>query len=798
MNTDLVALARAGRPYEFLRAALPSLDARSDLAPAIAENLVALGLRTPAAQVLGLAGVDAPSVRARIESLRDDRFALDARAALLTKNVVRVERDCIGAHGLDLPALARSWLEREAMFDVLATNAGSVIRRPGGSLDVAAWCWFAEQRGEARAFAERNLGDVDPGTMPPITIEGVNPPWILAEVARATPRTPNGYQALLRVVQADPDELFEGLSLIDLDAALGDRSVRWYLGPRAGELFAADIARDDALRITGPAVPIASVRTRAAPAPEQTIEAAGAAQLADLAATRERVDRGRDEAFWSARYERALAPSSSEPLRVLIPTCRFTTYIQHAAEGLAQSCRALGWRAELLIEPDDASQLSALAYWRAAERLDPDLIVLINYPRAVRPEAFPRDVPFVCWIQDRMPRLFGRSIGESQAPLDFLCGLLPPPLFGSYLYPRERALAAPVLPSERTFHDAPIDQARAERVACDVAAVTNHAETPDAMHDRLVAEQAASCARSGEVLTRLRAVVDRAADIATRERCTRMLVDAAREALVGAGLPSSADAPNRVVEHYARPLLDRTIRHRALGWTAELCERHAWRFHLYGRGWDQHPTLARYAMGPVRHGEDLRACYAAARCHLHIAASSLVHQRVMECALAGGLPLAHLLEENSGDPIEALARDGVLATQAVSADETGATFDIASSPTLIAETFMRQRAGLPVRTGVRVPRSRIDDLVGPSRRCSPGPIDLFGDPGELGFASKGQLEEKLSRAIGDDAWRGAWSSIVRTRVRAHASQERLLTQLVRMIGASLGESARERSAQAAA
>lgn len=778
---DLQRLARAGRPWDFLPRALAELPARSGLAEPIAENLIALGLRTPAAEVLDQSGTDAPALRARLSSMRDDRFPLEARRQLLLQNLRRVQRESAGA---DLQPLAARWLADEAAWDVLATNTGSVIRRPAGSLDPRGWLWFAEQRTAARAFAEQHFASQDPDDIGPVTVEGVNPPWILAEIARATPASPTGHRPLLRIVQRDAAELFEGLSLLDLDAALGDRRARWYVGEDAGDHLAQELADHAELRTTGPSTSISTLRAAAQPSVSGVIESAGAAQQAELAELRARVERDRDAKYWAARFGRALAEDSPEPLRVLIPSCRYTTYVQHAAEGLAQTCRDLGWQAEILIEPDDASHLSAIAYWRAAERFDPDLIMPVNHPRATRPEAFPRDVPFVCWIQDRMMHLYDRAIGEAQTSLDFVCGQLTPAMFGSYRYPRERAIAVPVLPNEAVF-DAPTEPADTDRFACDIACVTHHSETPDAMHERLVAEGAAGDPRFGAALAAMRPAVEHALDQITREPSTPGLLAAARDALGRAGLPNTAQAPSRLIEHYARPLLERMVRHRTLAWTAAICARRGWKLGLYGRGWDGHPSLASHALGEVAHGGDLRACYAGARCHLHIATTSLVHQRVMECALSGGLPIVQLTHTNLSDPIHALSRDGVRESQAVDSDERGAWFSIDSSPTLAAEASARERIGLPVDTRVRVPKSRLPELISPSRRLAPGPTDLLGDLADIGFIDERTLEARLERAIGDEAWRRDRSASIAERVRASASQRSFASELVGFVHASL-------------
>src|SRR6185295_13062943 len=98
------------------------------------------------------------------------------------------------------------------------------------------------------------------------------------------------------------------------------------------------------------------------------------------------------------------------------------------------------------------------------------------------------------------------------------------------------------------------------------------------------------------------------------------------------------------------------LRHQTVAWAAELARERGWRLRLYGRGWAEVPELAEFARPEVSHGEALRACYRATAAHLHVSIYTLAHQRVMECALSGGLPLSRLVPENLVVPLRLRAQ----------------------------------------------------------------------------------------------------------------------------------------------
>lgn len=464
-----------------------------------------------------------------------------------------------------------------------------------------------------------------------MVIEGFHHPEVATAAWKATTLGADAFRAPLLLVQADPVEFLIGCSRCADLAVLADPRCRLFLGPTAtADLRAFLHARLDTalprhfLRVPG-------LATLTDPAPETVLRAAHDAQQAEHASLTAHLN-SLPRRDWSQRFGAAIT-GADVPLRILIPTTRYSTYVRHAAVDLAAAMRDLGHDAQTLEEPADDARLSSIAYLRAARDFAPDLIVSINYTRAQLRGALPADVPFVCWVQDRMPHLFDRALGAAHGPLDFLAGHIHPSLYLDFGYPRRRTMFRAVPASPRTFHAAH----RSPAHFCHVLYAGHQSESPGALRDRLLPSFAqipglAEAAR--DIDARLRTLAD------SRSLTAAALDTLTRDALAARAIPlTNPRAVETFDATFTRALAERIHRHQTLEWAADICDRRGWTMRLCGKGWDRHPTLARFAAAPLDHAEDLRAAYASASASLHVSLATNAHQRIAECALSGGLML---------------------------------------------------------------------------------------------------------------------------------------------------------------
>lgn len=740
-----------------------------------ARSLVGLGLVGTARVVLDrVASPEHRDERDRVRAGLEPWQALDLGALIeQARTNLRV------IDGLDVEQAIEAWVAQGAAYH-RATD-GNVVRVPRGADDLSKFEWVGDFVRAAGEFCRTHLGNAAREPMAPITVEGISPPWLLLAIDRATPALKDGYQPLLQVVQSDVGELAEGLSLADVRGVLSRAVV--FAGAEAGERWEAHVRSRFDCQATGAVVPASTLRRACAPAladrtarlsEEQRREGV---RLQGVLVAR---DRTRDAAWWKACW------NEPRPRRVLIPTCRYSTFIQHASEDLAEAFRARGWVARVLVEPDAHTRFSTLAYHRAELEFDPDLIVLINYPRASKAAAFVTQTPFVCWVQDAMPHLFDERIGRGHGPRDFVAGHVYPQFFRQFGYPADRALSTPVAVSTRKFHDAPADDTMRERFACEVAYVSHHSETPQRMHERL-------CAEAGDpavvrVLEVMRGLMAERYEAGMSGRAERVFKSVAGDAWARVhGQSPTPRVASQLTDQYLVPMLERMLRHEALDWARRICERRGWRLRLFGRGWERHPTLAPFAAGELGHGEELRACYQGAGVHLHASMTTLVHQRVMECALSGGLPVCRAVL-----PVFGSSRQKVLCglVRQVEPDERrrdgGLVYRASGHAALSA---LKTRVGT---LGLHLP----DELVvhphtAESMRRFPvafdvwTPEDLFGPDVATLFANEAGLERLIERAVGKSTWRREQSNRMAERVRAGLTHDAVVERLEAMVLGSL-------------
>lgn len=734
---------------------------------------------------LGLGGLGR-AVLERVEApdLRDVRDRLSAGmeptpALDMDRLIAQARANLSVIEGLDVEAAIEAWVAQGAMYH--RASDGNVLRLPRGADDLPKFEWVGDLVRSAGEFCRAHLGNAWREPVAPITIEGVSPPWLLLALDRATPTLKDGYQPLLQVVQSDVGELAEGFALADARGVLSRSRV--FAGPDAGERWEEHVRSRLDCQATGPVVPAGTLREPVRPALTERMARLGEEQRRESVSLEGALvsrDRARDAGWWKARWRQAGAK------RVLIPTCRFSTFIRHASEDLAQAFQERGWEARVLIEPDAQSRLSAVAYFRAQMEFDPDLIVLINFPRASRAESFPAQTPFVCWVQDSMPHLFDERVGRGHGARDFVVGHVYPQLFREFGYPAERALSMPVPVSARKFHDAPAAASLRERFACEVAYVSHHSETPEQMHLRMCGE--AGDPRVVRVLEVMRGLIEERYQAGMSGREERAFKSIAGDAWVRVhGQSPTPRVASQLTDQYLVPMLERVLRHETLEWARRVCERRGWRLRLFGRGWERHPTLAPFADGELGHGEELRASYQAAGVHLHASMTTLVHQRVMECALSGGLPLCRAVS-----PVFGSSRQKALGRLApeVGPDERrrdgGLVYRTQEHPAL-AELKARVGAiGLHLSDELVVhPRTAESMRRFPVAFDVWTPEDLFGSDVPTLFADESELERLIERALVEPGWKHRQSSLIAQRVRADLTHDVLVERLEALVLRSL-------------
>ncbi len=793
---DIIGLGNRGEPWGFLPVAAKALGIApgdAGLVYLTAGNLASAGLRTLAAEVLGTlpASVadrpDAARLRSIIERLPADRLTPAERIGAASANleVLRGSNPRAGSRASDEFAIWQAGVDGSEWFRAID---GNVVRRPAGSRGLGSCLSLSDQRAGAREFA----GKAAPSTElmgRPIVVEGLSPPWVFDELMKASAGSFNGYRRRVVLVQREASEFLDGLSFTDLRGQLSQDRLDVYIGEDAARELAEDFARRFDTVLVGQYAPVLATRARVEPSIENVLWSLEAAQKQEherLAAELDRAYAGRDGAWWRRRL------GSGGPLKVLIPTCRFSTFIRHSSEDLARAFTQAGHRAQVLMEPDDRSSLSGVGYLRAVAEFEPDLIVLINYPRATMGANFPRNIPFVCWVQDAMPHLFDPRLGAAQGELDFMVGVRMPELVGRFGFTGRRCLPMPIVVSRSKFAAEPAIVpsvgSRRPRDAVRMTFATHHGETPEAMHERLMREGSKDpvLSRAMELLRPL--AIGLGADIlATGQKhlIRGGVVDAVRAA-------GGVEAPQRLVSvlthAYVIPVADRVLRHTVAQWAARIARRRGWELRLAGKNWDRHPTLSEFAGPAIEHGDELRRSYRESTVHLHASYHGPFHQRVFECSLAGGLVL-HRLTWPAISPLFAHAKRAVRARLGSRLGEAAARVHGPDAMLRVADhEELSAVAGL--LASLELPgfgQWGMDDLC-PVPLAEPPVGDVDPETWSLvepllacAFRDEGSLEAMVDRAVTDPAWRAERSGAIASHVRAGLTYESLAGRMVEFV-----------------
>ncbi|MBX3322148.1 MAG: hypothetical protein KF757_04075 [Phycisphaeraceae bacterium] len=745
-----------------------------------AKALESLGLRR-------LAWETASQIEGGSLRLERDRLLGAHRDARAIERDVMVQQARVNAAMLDVAWQERAieaWVAEGTLYH--RASDGNVVRQNAEGSGLAGCEWVCDLRREASEFAAAHLSQASRVATGPLLIEGLSPPWVAMAVADATPRLRDGYMPPLIVVQRSESELAEGLSFCDLSALLSRAIV--IAGEDAVERVREVVRRRFGFDAIGAVIPIGVLRDRCEPGLSDVMRDLGIEQRRLADELRARVierDRERDASYWRARFAEA------RPRRVLVATTRYSTYVQHASRDLAAGFEALGWESRLMIEADDGSRFSPIAYMREQLEFDPDLIVLINWPRATRAEAFCSNAPFVCWIQDSMPHLFDAKVGAAHGERDFVMGHVYPSLLTHFKYPAGRALSTPVVACGRKFYVSAAPDLK--EYACEIAYVSHHSETPEALHVRLRSN--ASDPQVVRVLDAMRdLIVERYGDICGEDR-SRMVKDIPCEAWlrVRGSVPEPRVA-QQLREQYLVPMIERVLRHEMLNWAVRIAQRRGWRLRIYGREWELHAKFGTYAAGVLEHGEQLRAAYQGASVQLHASMTSLVHQRVMECALSGGLPLCRVIGSSFGQSRQrAIARVArVSKPDCVRAADGFLGFDVEKHEPLRLLREVCVGTGFGVEQTLWVHPQTLENMkrFGVAFEVAT-PEDLLGSLEDVTFSDEAGLERCVERAISDPAWRRSRGEQIAERVRVSFTHEATARRVIEMVESTVARGGSE-------
>ncbi len=323
-------------------------------------------------------------------------------------------------------------------------------------------------------------------------------------------------------------------------------------------------------------------------------------------------------------------PNPPRPPRVLVSTCRFTTVLQYSSRDVEAAFKKLGWETQTLIEPSPYHRITHLGMRKVLRDFKPDLVFTIDHLRAEAEDVYPKNLPYVCWIQDNMPHLTTPQAGRSVTARDYVLGPNRPVYSANYDYPQRQwidmgKLSKP-LPLPKQW-DCDGD---------DLVYVSNASAHGETLANRLVDNT------NGDDPKRF---VRRCCDLILQRYnaggCFEMhhqileLVQGVEQELQMA-FPDNRSR-EALVMRLVHPLNDALYRQQGLAWASSVAERLGLKLAVYGNGWSENEQFAPHARGYAAYGQNLESITRKTKINLRLEPyASLAHQRMIDGLIAGG------------------------------------------------------------------------------------------------------------------------------------------------------------------
>ncbi len=333
---------------------------------------------------------------------------------------------------------------------------------------------------------------------------------------------------------------------------------------------------------------------------------------------------------------RQIAAGEIQP-RILISTCRWTSFLKYCAADFDRAFCKLNCQTYYLIENSDTQTLSSQLHEQIIDQMKPDVVFMVSHARTSLPY-LPELLPVICFMQDKCgPLLTTDNLGEKIGPLDlFICMLND---FQNYLKAKGvkagQTCVMPVPADPEMFYPLDPEQKCPAQYQGDIAFVKHGSSGPEEQYQQFKRDYINNYFSGGN-LEFLTGVFDQlmSFSLADTDRCIYepQMQQFCLQFLHG-------DTPEKARNFLASLVTTFYLYVYSAIWRFRFLEALAqsnYQLALFGNNWEQNSKLARFARGPVGRGQELNCVYNQSKINLSINHATSMHQRLVECSLAGG------------------------------------------------------------------------------------------------------------------------------------------------------------------
>jgi hypothetical protein len=602
-----------------------------------------------------------------------------------------------------------------------------------------------------------------------LLIGGLAYGWAWDRIARLPCKVDGapGHTPPIYLLTVDVDRLWAVLHVMDWRELLASPRMQIFAGADAGQQFVDQLSHD-----TRWPIPRASLRIESDLWPgdlNSMIQTVTERRQHKLNTTRTKLatmyptTSGSD---WSKRLRQ-------EKLRIVGITSKFTTFLQHSMRDWLSAFERMGHETHLVIEPADHLLCTAHTVTEKIAELAPDLIVIIDHFRAEM-QWIPEEVPCVMWVQDRLPNIYSAEGGARQGPRDFCVGFGRLQLSTRFGYPVDRFLSTPVGINEKRFADIELSTADRDRFGCDVSYVSHASQTGEQL-----TQQFAQNSKSPEIsrlatdlLYRIKAWYA----IGGQALCEVQLREMLHRSMIDTRVGLDEKNTGETVHYFHHNVNNAIFRHQSLQWLADA----GVNLHLWGRGWENHPTLNRFAKGLADNTYDLPRIYRASKINLQVTPHGSVHQRLLDGLAVGGF---FLLRWHPGDAVGLLYRD---------------LLGWCEANGIQSESQLRRRADVRIEATIdtinalegTTDQNRVLDVFDVMQGHADSDFmtsadSIWEEYPQVGFNTSAELSQCLTRYLSDDAARQQIADSMRSRVIDRLSYTAINRRLLSLIRTEL-------------
>lgn len=484
--------------------------------------------------------------------------------------------------------------------------------------------------------------DLDHGAC--VALCGMGDGYLINTLAQKPPALFLTMQQTVHIIETQPQVLMLNLMVHDYTAETGpirQPRFRWYVGPAWQQAYEEEVLDDmltppPALTVNQ-GIDVAKIAA-GLQMTQSKLAAADVARKAEIEAYYANVP----EAHWA----NAFGSFPDRQPRVLLITTRFSTVLQYSTKDAAQAFGQLGWEAAIVIEPSDWQRCSGLYIRKMLAEFKPDFVFQIDHLRHEHGDLFPPKLPFACWIQDHLPNLCNAEAGANVTQRDFVLSGLGSLFVQQHGYPRRQIVDLPQLSR------VPMRPTEWISDGDDLVYVSNWSTPAPEIVKELSIKFGNPPALRDLIERTCSRIIDRYTNgqaVHTQYDVRLILTECEKAAGVAI---SSEPAKDQVVNALFDRLNNTLYRHQSLEWAADIARTAGLQLALYGRGWENHPTLSSYARGPVTAGEALERLTRQSKINLQLEPyACFSHARLLSGLFAGGFfvirdhPLNHLTQE---------------------------------------------------------------------------------------------------------------------------------------------------------